>query len=289
MAFDRSFAQDDSIPLTNKAKIRDVYFSAGLVIQGNKQVSLQDFNTLAPNSLFLKNYFGSFDHSGIYNVNSGFDINGSVGINVANKHMTYYPPSPQLRIGLSYSSCSYLSYDLDKTERVPFDTVPSNVPGAPFVIDSVYRYNYSLRYYNEQLRVNASLLFRTSREKRWSFYGGAGLSLGMSMASYTDIEYNYSTHIQVEDNNVASGSYSVPRDRKDTFMLETFENPKSFGYSIYAPVGIDLRLGKRDRFMGKIHFYMEYWTGINAVLVPRFRFIHELALYSIAGLRVSLD
>ncbi len=289
LSFLNSFAQETEEQKTiyNKVRINDVYVISGFFSNHTTNGVLADFKALAQNSALLNRDFTGFNSGG-----RGYYFRGSdysrgnlfsfqVGLNFSDKEKKFFKLNPQLRLGVSYFSGAQLSAQLNREIRVPYDTLTTS-QGQIYYIDSVNSYSYYMNYNSEQVRVHASVIFRTKPESRWSVYAGAGITAGVSFNASTTIVYD---HYQYSDGGIF---YSYPWNNMNEYAEEQFRNNSGFAFSAFIPMGIDFRLGKKREFWKRIHLYYEFNPSINLASIPELRtYVNAQAVQGF-GIRVSV-
>jgi hypothetical protein len=255
-----------------KVKITDVFLQQ---LNGNYPrvpLSLADFKILAPQSILLNaNLNGFTSGTSNYGTNTG-GFNPSIGIQFANKSQTGYRANPILRIGfnLNGSTSEKLSYNKEDKYRV--DTLTSSQTGEQIYIDSFVRESYSFYYSYKTIGVDVALLFRTNPKARWSIYGGVGANFGAAINSNLYLS-NYknsgrnNTFYYNGFSNSTGNSYT-------TIQTENFDgqNNTAKTASVYLPLGIDFRVGKRREFFKRVHLFLE--------TRPSFSFVNFNNMYS---------
>ena len=280
-------AQTDSSGVAQRMKITNVYVPLGFAFHTHRVSTLSDFQKLAPESILLDSNFNGYSSSqNSFTDNGGFVFSTLVGINFLNHSKTSYKTNPQLRVGVSYRNGMSLSRSLRKETNTPYDTLTSSQTGEMIFIDSVTTDNYYMNYHNEQLRVHLSLIFRTNPKARWSLYGGAGLTAGISFNSQTEINYS---HLNSTRSKINSGDYQINSIGDQEFTTEEFINKNGFGFSAFIPLGIDWRVGNKREFWKRLHIYYELSPEIDFTSVPELRTFVSSGAISNFGLRVSLD
>ncbi|MBA3706649.1 MAG: hypothetical protein H0W84_12340 [Bacteroidetes bacterium] len=300
-SFTTVFCQDnddkqkkDDAQKIKKFKIVDVYLSNGSTLQGNHYGTLSGFQKLAPQSVLLKQDMSNYSSSkpngmGDYLFSHGYAFSAGVGIIFSDKAKTKYIPNPELRVGITYNSGTSLSYDVFRSDSKRYDTLTSSQTGGTVFVDSVFYRQYSMKYNAEQLKLDVSLIYRTNPTARWSVYGGIGVNVGVSIKSYTDI--NFYENASIKSNNIATsnpnlGAYNSPTER-NVNHLERFTNANSYAFAFYAPLGLDFRLGKKREFFKRLHLYYEAQPTINVTDIPEIGSDLTARLKNNLGLRVS--
>jgi hypothetical protein len=151
----------------NKLKVTDVYLHNGFFVNSTTNGSLQDFKTLAPQSVLLKNDLSTYSQSNGYSFDGRRMLSASLGIQLRDKNKTGYRKSPLLRLGVGYYSVSSLTSSFYKTQTITYDTLKSAKTNEIAYVDSIKQRGYAIDYSANQLRLDASLIFRTNTDARW--------------------------------------------------------------------------------------------------------------------------
>lgn len=211
-------------------------------------------------------------------------LNLSLGLKIRNKETNEYFKSPVLRLGLQYRTITAASsYSrIKNTYRV--DTLIAASSNSTVYVDSVSDVSLDINKRTELINLDVSVIFRTDTSKLWSLYGGAGLSTGVSINSYTEVNVQDNSYYQF------SGDYS-PESNGNSFYMnrwennyERHENKANFMANIYFPIGIDVRLGQKTAFWRRLHLFYEARPGVSMLTVPelgtvtRFSVMHGMGL-----------
>jgi hypothetical protein len=257
-----------------------VYLQNGAFFGASKG-SVADFQTLAPQSVLLQQDLTPYQTYAAMNFNfPGQSQSLSVGLKMAKL------PNATLRLGLMHTNQrNALAVGGSYTETFRIDTLTSSQSGEQFFVDSFSTHSYNASYSQEQLRLDASLLFRYNADKRWSFYGGIGANFGLS--------YNGQTSVNQYVSPYGSGygyGYNLFNDMvyNGTHTQETFENKGGFGFGVYAPLGVDFQVGKKRDFWMPIHLYMELRPGFNVNQIAGLGTSFSAGNFSNIGLRFQM-
>jgi hypothetical protein len=276
-------AQDEPPPVKRKVNIRDLYAGTGAVMQSVKHVTTKEFSMLAPGSVLIPLSNG-FDRSDGLNltVNSLLDVN--VGLNFANKQMNYYKPNPQVRIGLAFYSQASLESFYFREDRKAYDTIINLQSGDTAYLDSVISKSLAMEYGSDQLRLDASVIFRTERTRRFSLYTGVGVTAGLTLSAYTNIHYLERRWVVERNKPGVFGDTTAQSDRHERFV-----NRKGAGVSIYIPMGIDFRIGKRREGLRRLHLFSESRPFIGTTFIPELSRHNTFGLHYWFGIRYTMD
>jgi hypothetical protein len=284
-----------------RISIRDVYVQTGGISGRSLPGTVDDFRSLAPESVLLSNdlsgYSASAPNRGEYRtadpavITNGM-FSAALGIQFSDKEKTGYKANPQLRIGFNYFSGTNLRCTLYKEEHNPYDTLLSAQTGDEVYLDSMYVKEYAMEYRSDQIRLDASLLYRTNPAARVSLFTGIGITAGTSINALTQVHYNQSGEVQATDANgnsvyeyySADGNYSTTYDQ-----VERFINHTNYGVSAYMPMGIDFRCGKRREFWQRTHLFFELRPGINGLSIPELPERVNACMQYGFGLKIACD
>ncbi len=276
-------AQQQNI-VVSKLKVTDLYVSSGFFIDNSTNGSLQNFKTLAPQSLLLKNDLSTYSQGGANNGNSAF--NASLGIQISNKEKTDYRKTPLLRLGIGYYSTSSIATSFYTSKTTTYDTLKSTKSNEVIYLDSVKSKHYIMDYSANQLRLDASLIFRTNAYKRWSAFAGIGVNAGVSINSTTTINYY---EIESKSNKTTGekqyGYYNASVTNR---KAERFNNKTNFAFAAYVPVGVDFRIGKKSAFWKHTHLFYELRPSLTITSVPELSAFASSGVQQGIGLRITL-
>lgn len=266
------FAQEATPTKTDKKcsfHITEVQLQNGFQLNPMPHTNLLDFQAMAPNSALLATDFSSFSLANRQATGGSFHAL-SVGIK-------FKKSNPTLRLGIAYLMNNNLNMAYEKVIKYAYDTLTSSQTGTQTILthDSLYR--YSMTNLSKQLRLDAALIFRTNESARWSLYAGVGASLGYTIESTTRIDYTIE-------------NMDRPKSKENTIdsrQTEIFENKNYLTSSIYAPLGIDFRIGKKREFWKHLHLTYELKPSINFVAIPEIKTATVVGMVSTGGLRYT--
>ena len=257
--------------------INEIYLQSGSFFGQNKG-SLADFQTLAPGSSILQQDLSAYQtYPQMFFNLPGQSQSLSVGLGLGKM------PNATLRLGLMHTSQNNaLTTGGSYTETFRVDTLTSSQSGEQYFVDSFSTHSFNANYAQEQLRIDASLLFRYNADKRWSFFGGIGANFGLSYNAATTVHHRVSPYGDYFGYGFINDLMFIDFGTHET---ETFENKGGFGLGVYAPLGIDFQLGKKREFLKPMHLYMELRPGFNINQIAGLGTTFSVGNFSNAGLR----
>lgn len=278
-------AQTDSLQI-QKSGLSEVFISIGQNLKSTTTGTLQDFRKLAPRSEILKNDFTGFHSNNGYitEMNTYFSIMAGINPKCCK---TSNPGSSLLRVGINFGDGMRFSNYLDKSTRTAFDTLISGQTGEYYYRDSVLDEYCDMTYISQELNIEGSYIFRTSPERRWSFFAGFGVSGGFTFNNSVSInQYSYeSRSIRLQNGDTFyENSYSY---NENNSINEVFRLKSSFTTSFFLPLGVDFRIGKRRDFLKKFHLFYELRPGIQVRNIPELDTFTGISTVSCFGLRVT--
>lgn len=279
-------AQEIQTPPIRKVSISNFYVQLGLFTMLQQNGTLADFQALAPESDLLKIDFAGYTLSNGKTISSNSVFSIMLGLKFGDKQKTAYKANPELKLGVSYFTGNGFSASLNRIDRKPWDTLTSSQTGGVYYLDSVTNRTTMMSYDADQIRLCASLIFRTDPKARWSLYAGIGISAGMSLHARTSVSNSTYNNTEGGFENQSTFS-SIPSD----WALETasYNNKTNLGFSTFVPMGIDFRLGKKREFWKRTHLFYELGPGVSFTVIPELRTITSVGLQHGFGLRVSVD
>lgn len=256
------------------------HFSIG----SGANASLDDFHKLAPESTLLPTDLNGYTTNNYLASNASLGNSILLGFKFANKEKSGYRPNPILRVGVSYYYDAGLYNSIYQNDRHPYDTLISVKTGVRTAVDSVSYSGYDMAYTSQQLRLDASLIYRTNPEARWNFFGGIGFTFGGSINAETRINgYQYS-YISPEDNqNVAY--YNSSNDYN--YEQEVVQNENNLAYSVYVPLGLDFRIANKSEFWKRVHLFYEMRPSLNGLSIPELKTYTSVSWQHGLGLKVQ--
>lgn len=280
-----SSAQNDSLKHT--CSITDFYIILGFGPGDLPDATLQDFRSLAPDSRLLSRDLSPYHEQEFYQKNNNFS--GLLGFQTAltfvNKETGKFKKNLQLRFGFMYMSGRHIYFALENTTRYPTDTLTSSQTGQVIYLDSVFRDTYNMKYSSDQFRLDACLLYRFNPAARFSFYTGVGASGGLVYNATTEILYQHKTSLESADQY--QDLYTLNTRDESFTEREIIKNESGTGYTIYFPLGADLRLGRKKNGPGRVHFFWEALSALNSFTVPELGNTTRPALFLTGGIRFS--
>lgn len=265
--------------------LNEAVLSTGTVIEKIPLGGMREFQLLAPGSEILTRDITQFSsHPGM--LSFGNALSAQVGFSIRNKEKSGYHPGRTLRLGIHYFSQQRYSYYSSRSITSPWDTLTSSQTGEQVLIDSVHTQSYSFDYWVDHLRLDASMVFRTVRESRWSWFGGIGMTFGPSLLSESSVAYSSTKGTQTRGSSSNNWSFP-PDDREIVTESENYTLKPVIGGSVYIPAGVDFRVGKKREFWKPVHIFYEIRPQVLFTSIPELDASLRAGIQQGLGIRVK--
>lgn len=265
-----SFSQEDT---QKSISITDVQLFYGMNTYPVTSLTLTEMKAYAPNSTILAKDYTGFNSANYHSVYSNQTFSALLGINFKNK------PNRQLRVGLNYLSKTNFTGSASREDHLTYDTLTSSQTGQQYFLDSTNSKHVYMQQEMEQLNLDASLIFRTDAEARWSFHGGFGLLLGYSFNSVTSINYSEWSSAESYSNNSYGNNHN--------YEHEQFRNKNFLITAAYLPLGVDFRIGKENKFWSRIHLFYELRPTMSIASIPEWQTVTQFSFTQGIGLKIK--
>lgn len=252
-----SFAQEK----IKTIRVNEAYMNGGFVKSRADQLSVNSLSKLTGETSLL---LPTNDQNAFwYNSGTG-NFNLGVGFQFRNKEKTGYREYLQFRTGLSYRGYNATARSSYQSETFPFDTLVSQQTGQEYYIDSTETRTRTILHSFDMLSLDASLIFRSHPQGRWSLYGGIGAKFGVSTFAQTQISNRtYSNTISHSQSSYGASYGYYGNNGENT--TETFNNKANTELFIYIPVGVDFRIANNNNFFNKVHLTMDFTTNYRNI------------------------
>ncbi len=287
--FSQTTSMRDSTQKKCLLKIVNASVYQGRVLQSTTDLSFADFQKLAPelNSFPSTGTLHYYTSGGGYNL-FGYHVGANIGLQFNKYENSTRRFKPELRFGFNYSSGSNRLWAyVNNTETYRMDTISSANSVYSAYVDSVHYNNCFITQSTNQLRADASIIFRLEPGNRFSCYGGLGVDFGATLKSTTHLRYDSNSNIKYSATDSSSSSYitySIP-DYNAWNTEKTIVNKNGFRGSIYVPLGLDFRLGRKREFLKKIHLLYELRPAISFINIPEARTFASLGMKTTMGIK----
>ncbi len=238
----------------SKIMITDAFVASVNGSGASSSLTLQQLKAMTPNSALLNtNFTGYTSSTGSSSYNSSFMP--SIGLTGNRKK------NPLMRVGLILNNGIGNSLGYSKSDTYRIDTLTSSQTGAQTFVDSVNNKYYNFQYSYKTIGLDAALIYRTNPKARWSLYGGVGVNFTVGVnATLNNRSQEYKSINNINNNNFYSNAFyqAIATENIST-------ESKSNTASVYLPIGIDFRIGRRREFFKRIHLFAEARPNYNVL------------------------
>ncbi|MCK6639868.1 MAG: hypothetical protein L6Q81_07255 [Bacteroidia bacterium] len=261
--YQQNSVRDSSCGKQPCVKIISVTVSGGGQIYRTGFQDITLFREAAPSSSLAfadLSQHGNSMFSGLFgNLNSGT----MKGVSV-NLRFGCQKKFSETRFGIYHSTLGVSTQNYFYSDRIAIDTTP--VPGGTLVTDSVFNSSYSFDWYSDVLAIEAAWIVRSNPARIISVHSGFGMFFGMAVNGTIQNSFVESSYLRHSGTGDVSTSY-VTDFTTHTDIQERFRAPGLFFTSLNIPIGMNIRLGKRNPFLRHVVLHYEY-QGQLQILVP---------------------
>lgn len=143
--------------------------------------------------------------------------------------------------------------------------------------DSVRGSDRYLRYSNQVIAFDFSWITQTNPERRISFWGGIGLTPGMILNART----------RVTGTDYETWGYGQTAGSNRTAYYEEFRHGLGFFLSAYCPLGMNVRLSKKNELLKHAAVFIEWRPRIQYHSVATLGSSLDMGSNSLIGLRAN--
>lgn len=141
--------------------------------------------------------------------------------------------------------------------------------------DSVRGSDRYLRYSNQVIAFDFSWITQTNPDRRISFWGGIGLTPGIILNART----------RVTGTDYETWGYGITAESKRTAYYEEFRHGSGFFLSAYCPLGMNVRLSKKNEVLKHVSAFFEWRPRLQYHSISPLGSSLDLGSNSLIGLR----
>ncbi len=245
--------------------------------------SLSDFMRLSP-YLNAANDLSDYADFSLRGLSSSLMLKG--GYELKKKNGSRGRLHPELRLGLGFRQAVLLREQLYLNEQYRVDTLVSLSNGEKLLIDSFVNKVYHLFYVSRGVQFSGEILFRSNPEALISVFAGAGFGAAFQFANKTLVRLNENGRVGggMEAGDVIFHRYVYYRK-----TLSVSPSRSSLSVTLYLPLGMQLRVGRKTEYRGAAYIYFEALPLWSYARIPELnRNLNGFSLGHSLGLRVSL-
>ncbi len=258
------FAQQDSTKKRACVKVISISIYGGMNMFRGGFEDRTVFQRAAPSSSLAY-----ADLTGYDNMNSMYQMYNWYGNSIqgvlVNLRLRCMPRFSQLRLGIQFGSTSISSqsYNLETTTSLGSTSLPG---GGMLYSDSIYTSTYSYDWNSDFLNLDLGWIVSTKQARILSVYTGFGAFAGIGFNGIIRNSLREESHLIHNVTPPASGAgmyYMNPEVH--TSLEENFRAPVFGNFGAYVPIGINVRLGKRNNFLKHVVLFGEYQGTIQFI------------------------
>lgn len=270
-------AQDEKKPPA--LKVSDGYFTAGVLMSNTNPSAVADFRKLFPESSLLDQDFSEYESNTAHSFNRTLAYNAAMAIDFLGRSTGEYRENIQLRVGVGMTPVTGMGAYYSTENRFRFDTLNAS---RPLYVDSIYNRATAMGYSASNLNLDVSFLLRTSPENRWMLYAGLGVTGGVTLDAYVNVNRYSSSRLESTD---ADYNYFVHQSTASEREFKRIE--AGMAGSIYFPFGIGYRLSSRHQFWRKVNLIAEGRPLLEWNNIPNLGAYTNTTFLASFGFRIS--
>lgn len=261
-------AQDTLSHSKSRIQLSEIQVLFGPVREVGEYISHNEFKQLAPQSPIH-----NLDLSGYSSKsNGGRSLHGQLSLLAGIK---YTPQNKKFnsvfRIGIMHSPRIEQTYELLKSQTVPFDTLSSGSSGRIIYINETNYERVYMGYRANYVSADLSLTLQTETNRRFQFMAGLGFTIGMTLNAQTIIGTSSFYNYNATDNQGSTiMGFSYSSSKAPSMTSEYYKNKNHAVISAYIPLGFNIRIGQLNEVLSNLFLSYEcrpslvsYQTEIN--------------------------
>jgi hypothetical protein len=276
-----AMAQNEQAAIKTGFQPFEIGVSLGLAPGIIRNSGIGDVNAFVPGSILMlkaneleKRNFVLGSQDALLQVWAGFKLNRK--------------REPLLRLGLSYSTMQNdLSWYALSNEFV-YDTLRSANGSHTVFADSLYEQWLGVEQFSQQLRADGAMIWHSKSRGQFSLFAGVGAQFGFSVLSRSRVTYHHMAYQRYRSESDTLGrSFWSNRNNLES-STEIFENGLQFVSSVYAPLGINLRLGAAGTNLDRAQLFLQVSPTFTWLYVPEQGWVAGGQVFAQLGLRFAL-
>lgn len=261
-------AQQDSSDTPQKKFIRVVSFSAfgGGDIYKDGFEDRTIFQQAAPSSTLAFADLAGYSNPQQFYYLTPAQTSTSAGINL-NLHLRCQQKYGEVRVGFMHSNTTVSSqyYWQENTTQIAVDTLSN---GSIFYTDSIATSSYGYNWTTDVLHLNLAWVVHTDARRWVNLYTGIGLNAGVGYNGVITANHVHNSHQSTYSQNNGNGYLYTDNYITEVLTTEKFRAPSLTSFGAYVPIGMNIRLGRRNEFLKHLTLFGEYNGGIQ-VIAPK--------------------
>jgi len=230
----------------SKWKFTETSVMTGMGVQMSPVFEQLDITKWSLNDPWITQNFAGYQQFSGLNRTTGSLFSAYVGFRKESRL------NPLIRAGISYKRLNSQVFGRYQELRGPYDTLVSSQTGQQYYVDTIRMRSVSAFWGADVLALDGSFMLQTDLTRRWSFYGGIGLQAGIlfnqelqltRMETFNETGLTYEMEVELEQRN---------------YRMTT-----GFSGTVYLPLGIDFRVGKKRPLWQQVHLVYELRPSLS--------------------------
>jgi hypothetical protein len=230
----------------SKWKFTETSVMTGMGVQMSPVFEQLDITKWSSNDPWITQNFAGYQQFSGLNRTTGSQFSAYVGFRKESRL------NPLIRAGISYKRLNSQVFGRYQELRGPYDTLVSSQTGQQYYVDTIRMRSVSAFWGADVLALDGSFMLQTDLTRRWSFYGGIGLKAGIlfnqelqltRMETFNETGLTYEMEVELEQRN---------------YRMAT-----GFSGTVYLPLGIDFRVGKKRPLWQQVHLVYELRPSLS--------------------------
>lgn len=269
-------------------RVSDFQFSMGTEVANTSPIIRPvEIANFAPGSQFIVPGQAGFYSDGWIPAWSSSLLTLQIGLHPADKVSGEVKKNRTLRLGLTAQGIKTQIYSSMMDRRFRMDTLLNSSSSSLFgYLDSVYHHDVYADYSGTAIKLEASFVYSTDPERRFSLYGGAGVNAGALINTRTDVSSTEWSTREITDSRgylISDEWYQADELRSKE---ENYRNKSGWSASLFIPLGVDLRLGKKKDFWNQLHLFTEMRPSLTMLSMPETKTYVVPGIQNTAGFKV---
>ncbi len=263
----------------------DVFLLPGGMAESMYAVGIEQWRMLAPSSELLARDLSDYKYDNQnddeWAAAASFAVSASLRIGPGDRTKR---SGAYLRAGIAYQHHRGTNLLLRNEIRTPYDTLTSSQTGQSIAIDSLSISTYEFSHAYKSIALDASFIFLKEYPRRWSLYGGGGVSVGATFDGRMNAEHS----VEQRTDPVVSGSGSSGTEPYTSWEQEEVRTKDDLCVAMYLPLGVTYRLSKKHPFWSAINLAYEMRPTFSFGGVPELDLGARANIIQYFGLRIDL-
>ncbi len=227
-------------------KFTETSVFTGIGVQMSQMFTEKDVAEWSENDPWITQDFTGYSQFGGLNSTSSSQFSANLGFRKTGIH------NPSFRVGISYKRLNSQVFGRYQEWSGPYDTLVSSQTGQQYYIDTVRIRSVSAYWGADVLALDGAYILQTDLTRRWSFYGGIGLQAG--------ILFNQELQLTRTETFSETG---ITHEMDVELEQRNYRMNTGFSSTVYLPLGIDFRIGKKRPLWQQVHLVYELRPSLS--------------------------